>query len=211
MVTPSVPAGPVELKPEHSPLAKVVGAFFIAVFWNGITGVFVGFAVSSFLKGNPEWFLTIFITPFVLIGLLLLGLVGSTFLNLFNPRLRLTVNSRSIPLGGTLDTSWAFSGSSSRIKRLKVVVEGRKQTTSGHGKNRRTTTNVFVTLPVIDTIDPYQISQGRGSVVIPDSHQPTEEFDNSEIIWMLKATGEIPWYPDIEDEYELAVVAREVH
>jgi hypothetical protein len=31
--------GPIELNPEHSPLAKLAGTV-LAVFWNGITGVF---------------------------------------------------------------------------------------------------------------------------------------------------------------------------
>jgi hypothetical protein len=40
--------------------------------------------VSSFIEGKPEWFLAVFITPFVLVGLGLLVFTGSAFLNLFH-------------------------------------------------------------------------------------------------------------------------------
>lgn len=209
VVPPSV--GPVALNPGYSPLAKLGGAVFIALFWNGIVSVFAWFVISSFINGKPEWILTIFITPFVLIGLLLIGLVGSAFLNLFNPRVRLTVSSQTIPIGGKLDANWSFNGSSSRIKRFKLTLEGREETTRGHGKNRRTNREVFVSLPLVDTIDPQQIAQGRASVEIPVEHKHTEDDGDRKVVWTLKAAGEIPRYPDFEEEYELTVLAREVH
>jgi hypothetical protein len=211
VAAPTMPGGPVVLKADASPLVKLAGAMFIALFWNGITGVFVGFAVNSFLNARPEWFLTIFITPFVLIGIGLLVLVGSTFLNLFNPRMQLTVNSTTIPLGGTLEASWGFTGSSSRVQRFKLTLEGREETTQGHGKNRRTNTKVLVSLPLTDTADPRQIGQGRATVEIPGDQKPSQNEENPKVVWKLKAAGEIPRFPDFEEEYEITIVAREVH
>ncbi|HET6407835.1 MAG TPA: DUF3592 domain-containing protein [Chthoniobacteraceae bacterium] len=209
-VLPTAPVGPVELKPEASPLFKLGGAIFVAIIWNGITGVFATFAVNSFVEGKPEWFLAIFITPFVLIGLVLLGLIGSTFLNLFNPRVRLTVNSQAIPLGGTLEATWAFTSSSSRIKHLKIILEGHNERTTGHGKNRRTQRDVFATLPLVDTVDPQQIAQGRASLQIPDSQRPSDDEGGRKVIWALKVVGEIPRFPDVEDEFDFTVLAHTV-
>lgn len=207
---PAFSAGPQVLNPQYSPLAKLGGAIFIALFWNGIVGVFVSFAVGSIVERKPEWFLIIFLIPFVLIGLLLIGMVISTFLNLFNPRVRLTVNSRTLPLGGRLDASWLFTSSASRIQRFKLTLEGREETTHGSGKNRRTERKVFATLPLIDTTDPRQIAEGRASVEVPDDQKHSEDEGYRKIIWALKASGEIPRYPDFEEEYEVAVMAREV-
>jgi hypothetical protein len=203
--------GPAVLNPQHSPMGKFGAAVFFALFWNGITGVFVWIAVNSFIEGNPEWFLTVFITPFVLVGLLVLLFVGSTFLNLFNPRMQLALNSLAVPLGGTLDASWSIRGSSSRIEHLKLTVEGREETSHGSGKTRRTERKVFVTLPLADTTDPQQIAQGRASVAIPDAYKPTQDEDYPKVIWTVKAAGEIPRYPDLEEEFEITVLAREVH
>jgi Protein of unknown function (DUF3592) len=204
-------AGPVVLNPQHSPMAKFWAAVFFALFWNGITGVFVWIAVMSFIDGKPEWFLTVFITPFVLIGLVVLLFVGSTFLNLFNPRMQLTLNSPAVPLGGTLDATWLISGSSSRIEHLKLTVEGREETSHGSGKTRRTERKVFVTLPLAETNDPQQIARGRASVEIPEGHKPSQDEDYPKVIWTVKAVGQIPRYPDLEEEFEITVLAREVH
>ena len=52
-----------------SPGWALFGTLVACLFWNGIVSVFVVLAVNSHLEGNPEWFLTIFIIPFVLIGI----------------------------------------------------------------------------------------------------------------------------------------------
>lgn len=202
--------GPAELKAQYSPLTKLAGAMLGALFWNGITGVFVWFAVDSILDGKPEWFLIVFITPFVLIGLLLIGLVGRMFLNLFNPRMKLTANSSSVLLGGKLEVNWMFTSSSDRIKRLTLALEGREEVTTGSGKNRSTRTDVFATLPFVDTTEPLQISRGHGSVEVPANQRPSDDEGSRRVIWVLKAAGEIPLYPDFEETYEVTVMAREV-
>lgn len=46
-----------------------LGVLGAAAFWNGIVSVFVWQAVQGLLRGNPEWFLMVFLIPFVLIGL----------------------------------------------------------------------------------------------------------------------------------------------
>jgi hypothetical protein len=105
-----LPDGPVVLKPKHSPLAKFIGITLMALFWNGITSVFVYKAVESHLDGKPEWCLTFFITPFVLVGLLLIWGIFHSFLSLFIQRPTLTIDRARIPLGGTARLSWKFSG-----------------------------------------------------------------------------------------------------
>ena len=127
-----------------------------------IMGIIV-WLIVGFIAGLIARFLVPGADPIGWLGTLLLGLVGSTLLNLFNPRLRISVNSRTVYLGGTLDATWSWKGSSARIRRLKIVIEGREERTTGSGKNRSTTTKVFETVPVVDTIDSYQISQGSAT------------------------------------------------
>ena len=49
-------------------LAVIMAA---CLFWNGMVALFVTIAVNSHLRGEPEWFLTLFMVPFVLVGLAL--------------------------------------------------------------------------------------------------------------------------------------------
>lgn len=78
----------------HRSIGLAIGTLAIALFWNGITSVFVSLALSSTLKhlsvGAPDWFpnprmnggpmtvgmtifLWLFLTPFILIGLAMIG------------------------------------------------------------------------------------------------------------------------------------------
>ncbi len=56
---------------EASAGCTCLGVLGVAAFWNGIVSVFLWQAAKGFAKGNPEWFLVLFLIPFVLIGLLL--------------------------------------------------------------------------------------------------------------------------------------------
>lgn len=78
----------------HRSIAGAIGTFFFAAFWNGIVSIFVALAVASTLsllgvrppnwlpapmsKGSPigvgfTVFLWLFLTPFILIGLAMIG------------------------------------------------------------------------------------------------------------------------------------------
>jgi hypothetical protein len=121
------------LKPQASPVAKVVGLFCIAAFWNGIVSVFVWQAVKSWQRGHPEYFLTIFMIPFVAVGLGLIGGIGYYLLALFNPRVRLTLDSRSVPVGSAVNLHWQLNGRATKLRRLEIVLEGREEATYTRG------------------------------------------------------------------------------
>gem|GEM_PF-2716050 len=58
---------------------RVFCAIFLIVelvatlFWNGIVAVFLFQVLGGFHRGRPEWFLTIFLIPFLLVGLALIA------------------------------------------------------------------------------------------------------------------------------------------
>jgi hypothetical protein len=201
----AAPAGPVELKPSASPAVKLLGAILVAAFWNGIVGIFVGVAINAWMKGRAEWFLMIFLVPFVLIGLLLLGFVGSTFLNLFNPRVRMTINRTTFAPGDTLEVRWAILGRAARIQRLRLTCECEQKTTTGHGKHRRVERKQLAEIPIAEHDDPRTIAQGHAKAVFPANARESGGEGNVEIAWTLKARGVIPRFPDVEEDYPLTV------
>ena len=203
--------GPVELKSAVSPMGKFIGTTFVCAIWNGITSVFVAMAVKSWLNARPEWFLTIFMIPFVAIGLGALGYTGWMFLNLFNPRIRMMVNSRAVPLGGSFEVNWAFKGSPSRISRLSIVLVGREEATYRRGTDTSTDKAVFFEMPLTDTTDRMQIPQGNARIQIPAGLMHSWASSNNKVIWLLKVNGEIPRFPDIEEEFEISVLPGTAH
>lgn len=198
--------GPIELKPNVSKYGKFLGALAFALVWNGITSVFVVIAVRSHLEGDPEWFLTIFIIPFVLIGLV--GVIGVfyTLLGLLNPRPTLILPKRAFSLGETLALQWRFEGRASRIAALKIALEGREHATYRRGTSTYTDTHKFILLPIRASRMQPEISSGSGSVTIPEDTMPTFKASNNRIDWVITLKGDIPNWPDVDSEFAVTIL-----
>jgi len=198
--------GPVEMKPSVSPGFKLGCMLLPALFWNGIVSMFVAEAVDSWVKGDTAWFLTIFLIPFVVVGLVLLVACGYFFLALFNPRPQLTASARAVPLGGSLDLSWKIPGLASRIKRLRIRVEGREEATYRRGTSTTTDKHVFARIVLADTRSPFEIRNGRATLRVPGGLMHTFESPNNKIVWTLHVAGEIERWPDVSEEYSIVVL-----
>jgi heme/copper-type cytochrome/quinol oxidase subunit 2 len=198
--------GPVVLKSAATPMAKLLVTFFIAAFWNGIVSVFVFQAVESWQKGRPEWFLTLFLIPFVLAGLVMIGAIGYFFLALFNPRATLTVNASAVPLGGTLELQWRVTGRVEVVKRLRIYLEGREEATYRRGTSTCTDKEAFATVELADATAHYDIRAGQHKVTLPADTMHSFESDNNKIVWTLRVHGEIERWPDLKEEFPVVVL-----
>ena len=199
------PSGPLVLKPAASPFAKFIIFTLVALFWNGIVSIFVFQAVNSWRAGSFDGCLTLFLVPFVLVGLVLLLAVGRQFLVLFNPRLTLTLPRANLSPGESSYLQWSIAGRASRVQRLRIELEGREEATYRQGTNTRTDRSVFARATVVDVTDPYSVAAGGAALAIPADGVPTFKANHNKIVWSLKAKCEIPGWPDNDDEYEIQV------
>ncbi|HSN55897.1 MAG TPA: DUF3592 domain-containing protein [Candidatus Sulfomarinibacteraceae bacterium] len=193
------------LEPAAGPVAKIVAMILIAAFWNGIVGVFVWQLVLSFRRGHPDWFLAVFLIPFVLVGLgLILGIVSTT-LAAFNPRPRLTIAPGSPHLGERLRVDWSFSGRTNRIRRLTIALEGHEKATYRRGTDTHTDRDVFAVFELVDTAFDVEIGHGTASVTLPEDTMHSFSSDNNAVVWSLVVHGEIDRWPDVSESYEVEV------
>ncbi len=202
----AVAAGPVVLKPKMSPFGKLVGFTLVALFWNGIVSVFVWQAVKGWRAGAGDGCLTLFLVPFVLIGLALLASVPYQFLALFNPRLTLTLERRALPLGSSTAAEWRFSGWAGRIRRLTFTLEGTESATYRRGTSSTTDSHTFTTLELFATDLAAAIAAGSFSIAVPRDTMHSFAARHNKIVWTLKAHGEIARWPDVSEEYEIEVL-----
>jgi hypothetical protein len=202
--------GPVQLRSASSPKARFFGVLAAAVFWNGITSVFVIQVIASFSRGKPEWFLTVFMIPFVLIGIGLICAAAYQFLNLFNPRVTLTVSKHAVALGEQFQVEWIFTGRTARIRKLALCLEGVEKATYRRGTNTATDENIFATVPLIESEDTGEIRTGTVAATIPAELMHSFRAHNNEIVWRLKIHGAIPRFPDVKDEFEITVLPRPI-
>ncbi len=206
---PSHVPGPVTLKPEASRWGTLAFAVFFALFWNGITSIFVVHAVASHIQGKPDWFLTFFIIPFVLVGLGVILFVGYSLLALFTPQPVVTVSSRLVRLGETLRLSWSFGGNARAIRELKISIRGREEATYRRGTDTITDTRTFYELAVLDTSDFVKIQRGDAEVTIPKDTVHSFESKHNKIVWTVHVKGEILNWPDVDNSYSLLVLPLE--
>jgi hypothetical protein len=197
--------GPVELKSRASPKAKFLVMTFVALFWNGITGVFVYKIVQDFIQGAPNGCMTAFMIPFVLVGLLVIYGAIHQFLALFNPRPTLRLNPGYVRPGDSFDLEWSFSGNAGRLSKMRLQLKGVEHATYRRGTDSVTDTSVFESIEVINTTDNYQIKQGRARVRVPEDTMHTFESSHNKIAWTIHISGEVPKWPDVDEEFELVV------
>ncbi|MBL8848196.1 MAG: DUF3592 domain-containing protein [Planctomycetaceae bacterium] len=203
------PDGPVELKPSSSPLGKFIGVTCLALFWNGITSFFVYQAVKSHIDGRPEWCLTFFIAPFVLVGLLLVWGIFHSFLALFIPRPTLHLDRARIPLGGSAKLEWRFSGNASIIRQLKITLVGEESATYRRGTDTVTDKHKFFQEVVYESHDPLEIPEGSVDVRIPEGVMHSFHSGNNRISWEIHLDGEIPLRPDVDAEFPITITPYE--
>ncbi len=201
--TPAV--SPVTLKPQLSPVGKVAGTLFFALFWNGIVSIFVWQAWKGWQTGHPDWFLTIFIIPFVLIGLASFAFVGHYTLALANPRPRITLQGGEPCLGDELRIDWIFTGRSSRLTHLRIFLEGREEATYQRGTDTVIEKEVFATVTLVDTTNDWEIPRGSAAVSIPDDTMHTFSGPSNKVVWELKVAGEIPRWPDVDQNFPVTI------
>jgi len=199
-------AGPVRLSPAISPGAKLAGLTAVALFWNGLVSVFVWQAVAGYRRGQADGCLTLFLVPFVLVGVGLAVAVVRQFLALWNPRPLLTLSRGTLPLGEPVLLQWRFTGRTSRIARLILTLEGREEATYRRGTDTVTDRETFAVLPVLDTPFGERISSGTASVSAPAGGVPSFAAQHNKVIWALKVKAEIPGWPDVDEEYPVVVV-----
>lgn len=127
---------PVTLKPPQTRWTRLLKVVLVAAFCNGgMVSVFIVQGVE--VSGQLNWFMTIVMIPFVVVGAAAIGAVVYFALALFNPQLILTVNREAVPLGGTLDLAWNMIGKAHRMRQLSVFLEGREYATYRRGTNTR--------------------------------------------------------------------------
>ena len=194
------------LQRESSAYGKIFKMLFSALIWNGLISIFLGIIYNGFKRGEPEWFLTFFMIPFVLIGLFLIFTFFSSILQSFNPVLKLTISPGILYPGCESTLKWECFGSASRISSLEIKLIGEEETTDTHGENNRTNKSVFADIQLIQTDDSMQIEYGSCKLSIDSGTMHSLNAVNNCINWYILVKGDIKFWPDINEKYPVTVM-----
>ncbi|HEY5792770.1 MAG TPA: DUF3592 domain-containing protein [Chthoniobacterales bacterium] len=192
------------LKSKESPGLRLGGTLAFALFWNGLLSVFLLDLIGGFRRGQPDWFLALFLCPFVLIGLAALGAAGYYLLALGNPRIRLRLETGRIEPGAPLKLAWQMDGAVRRLERLVIYLEGREEATYTRGTSSVTDKRVFFRQPLADVTGTWMdFQEGRGAISIPREAPPSFRASHNRIVWSCQVWGKIPFWPGLREEFEI--------
>lgn len=131
-------------------------------------------------------------------------------LALFNPCPIIQISAESIPLGSTALVGWSFRGRTSSIKHLTLTLRAKEwiqySTSSGKSRNTKTQENSFYQMQLIDTTNPDEIRTGQVGIIIPEDTMHSFEAKDNKIIWQIVIRGVVHFWPDIKNEFKIAVV-----
>ncbi|MCX6878418.1 MAG: DUF3592 domain-containing protein [Verrucomicrobia bacterium] len=193
------------LTPGKGRVVRFLGMVFVTAFWNGIVSVFLWHVASEWRSGHAPWFLTLFLTPFVLIGTgLLLGAVHALGA-IFNPRPQLTLEPGHPRLGQNLTVTWQLPGGAARLGNLRIVLRGEEIATYRRGTTTATDRAIFHEAVVFESDLPAMMALGRAAITLPDTLMPSWKADNNRIEWSLHIEGRIRLWPDLADSHVLTI------
>lgn len=194
--------GQVLLRPRTSRGLTALGLAGMALFWNGLTSVFAAEVVSGWMSGHGQVFLTLFLAPFVLIGLGMLWACWGAIWKLGAPRLELAADRASVRLGGRLPARWDLRGRPG-IRRVRLRLVGLERATYTRGTDSITDERVFHERVLTDVTGDFR--QGAVEIAVPHDTMHTFEAPHNQVRWSVVVTlaGDGP--ATIEEGYEIIV------
>jgi hypothetical protein len=202
-------AGSATLRSRYSRGARLAGFIAVALVWNGILSVFLYDLFSPSRPRSFHWFLLVFLIPFTLVGIGLVVLVIRQALRLFNPRPNVTVSKSIVALGTELRVDWSIEGRVEKLTRCSITLEAREEATYSRGTDRITDTNVFATIRLANQIPPEIAAAGSARVTIPADTMHSFDAKYNKVVWVVRVRGEVPNWPDSDDEFPVTVAPRD--
>lgn len=197
--------GRVVLKPMITPGCKLTAMAVFAAVWNGIVAATGGWSFKSSGYDDFAWIPALFMSPFQLIGILLILGVGYLFLAMFNPRPVLTLSPGKLRLGEPFDLEWEFSGSNRAVNRFRLYIEGREEATYRRGTTTTTDRSVFATIEIAERPT---AEKGRARITMPANTMHSFKSENNKIVWNIQLQGEIRLWPDVKETFEVEVLPK---
>ena len=194
---------PQKLKPKQSRLSVFLIALVIALFWNGI----VLYMLYGMLKDFKDlgWLALVFGVPFLVIGLLIAAGAVRAFAGLFNPSAELALSTGAIGRGESVDVAWQLEGRVSRLRSLKINIQGKETAIYRRGTSKITDHHVFCEIPVAELTDVEDMQFGSATIEIASDTMHTFEANNSQVNWSVVLQGDVPFWADVKDTFDFRV------
>ena len=182
--------------------ARPLGWLAIALFWNGIISVFVTQCAGRWLAGCRPILMTLFLVPFVAIGIGIVAGLFTELLRLFNPRIVLYPPSSPLVAGVPAVIAFRGCGRIERLKRLAFFLVG-SETSGSSGDDGERTTHEFHRSTVYELDQSLLMQQGSFRLTLPPNLMRRTAAPGKRTDWSLEIKGTVPHWPDLAETYRL--------
>ncbi len=194
---------------ETSPGWALLGTLLVCLIWNGIVAFPVYYAVRGHVAGKPEWILTIFIVPFVLIGvflflfffrqLLLTAGIGPTLLE---------ITDHPLYPAGEYKVFLSQSGRLA-IKSLSLSLVCHEEATYQQGTNTRTETRQVYCRELLRR-ENFQVPPGIPfetdcTFTVPVGVMHSFRSAHNKIDWKLVVEGDVAGWPNFKRSFSVVI------
>jgi hypothetical protein len=196
------PADPNVLETQSTPKGRLIGSIVGSLIWNGLVWTFIWFVVIR--EGGAPGCVIAFLGLFALVGLLILASVPYYALALANPVLKARFGGVLTPRRST-SFSWRFEGRADRIRKLTIRLQGREEARYRKGTDTHTAKHTFYDDVIFETTTGPTIASGQTTVRLPEGTMHSFDGGNNKVIWTLSVRGDIPRWPDVNEEFVITV------
>jgi hypothetical protein len=90
-------------------------------------------------------------------------------------------------------------------RKLTIWLEAREEATYTRGTDSVTEKNIFFSRPIFESAVGGALDSQAG-IAIPADAMHSFEAPRNKILWAIKVKGDVPLWPNFEDEYRLTVL-----
>lgn len=195
--------GQVTLEPRGGRIGGLIFLCIFALIWNGFIW---GGAWDMASSGGFALLMLLFMLPFIAVGIGLIAACIYIFLSLFNPTPRLVLGTGHLPLGGSTWLEYSLKGNPGSLQNLTIRLEGLEAATYRRGTDTVTEKHVFHRETLLQTDHRATMMTGRLELHVPFETMHSFESDNNKIVWQVTVNGDIPYWPDIDESFEITVL-----
>jgi len=109
-------------------------------------------------------------------------------------------------LGEALRVEWQIAGRVAALQKLCLRLEGREEVTYRQGDNTSSARSVFADLEIATQTEPREMGSGSGTLTIPAQLMHSFAGQHNKVLWVIRVIGEIPHWPDLNEEFALTVL-----
>ena len=182
-----------------SPGWVLFGTLVACLAWNGIVAVLVAIAVRGHFSGHPDWFLTLFVVPFAVVGIFLIAVFSRQLLATtgIGPT-QVELSSHPLQPGGSCELFLSQSGRL-QVDSIEVLLVCEEEATYRQGTNTRTETRQ-VQRHQIFRHEGFEVHRGQPfetecELQVPAGAMHSFKASHNRITWKVVVNGDIVGWP----------------